>query len=187
MGLYDWQSALKEALRKNKRDAHNRYLQLATVREDGSPANRTVVFRGFTENSSQLCMVTDLRSEKLAEIALQPMGEACWYFTNTREQFRLRGELTADGASDSVQRRATWGNLSDAAKAQFFWPEPGAPLTSTPSDVPAPEPPDTPPNDFVLLLLAAAEVDHLRLRGTPQTRFRSRLVDGLWQATAVNP
>ena len=107
MGLYDWQSALKEALRKNKRDAHNRYLQLATVREDGSPANRTVVFRGFTENSSQLCMVTDLRSEKLAEIALQPMGEACWYFTNTREQFRLRGELTADGASDSVQRRAT--------------------------------------------------------------------------------
>ena len=121
MGLYDWQSALKEALRKNKRDAHNRYLQLATVREDGSPANRTVVFRGFTENSSQLCMVTDLRSEKLAEIALQPMGEACWYFTNTREQFRLRGELTADGASDSVQRRATWGNLSDAAKAQFFW------------------------------------------------------------------
>ncbi|MEO0438906.1 MAG: pyridoxamine 5'-phosphate oxidase family protein [Pseudomonadota bacterium] len=107
---YCWRAALKLAVSKNRRDAHNRYLQLATVRSDGSPAVRSLVFRGFDEATATLAMITDLRSQKVAEISTSDQGEVCWYFTHTREQFRLSGRLTLIGAEseDQPARRALW-------------------------------------------------------------------------------
>lgn len=40
-----WKARLQGALAKNRSLANARYVQLATVRPDGRPANRTVVFR----------------------------------------------------------------------------------------------------------------------------------------------
>jgi hypothetical protein len=40
-----WRALLQRSLDKNRSLAYARYLQLATVRPDGRPANRTVVFR----------------------------------------------------------------------------------------------------------------------------------------------
>lgn len=40
-----WQAAITKSLKANKALAYSRYVQLATVRPDGRPANRTVVFR----------------------------------------------------------------------------------------------------------------------------------------------
>jgi hypothetical protein len=40
-----WRVMLQRSLKKNKSLASSRYVQLATVRPDGRPANRTVVFR----------------------------------------------------------------------------------------------------------------------------------------------
>ena len=189
MQSYDWQSALQQAVRKNQRDAHNRYAQLATVRADGTPANRTVVYRGVSDDQRSLRMVTDLRSDKLTEIAAQPIAELCWYLSHTREQFRIRGRMIAE--TQSAQRDATWKALSDAAKAQFFWPTPGIAVgsasSSTASSHPADPATEPPPDDFVLLLLEPFYVDHLRLRGTPQTRFFSQLNNNVWESTAVNP
>lgn len=40
-----WREMLQRSLKKNKSLPYSRYVQLATVRPDGRPANRTVVFR----------------------------------------------------------------------------------------------------------------------------------------------
>jgi hypothetical protein len=40
-----WRTMLQRSLGKNRSLAYARYVQLATVRPDGRPANRTVVFR----------------------------------------------------------------------------------------------------------------------------------------------
>ena len=40
-----WRDTILKSLKKNSRLAYARYAQLATVREDGRPANRTIVYR----------------------------------------------------------------------------------------------------------------------------------------------
>lgn len=57
-----WRDVLKRALGANRGVRHSRYVQLATVRPDGRPANRSVVYRGFLgEDSDVLTFVTDSR------------------------------------------------------------------------------------------------------------------------------
>lgn len=46
MSFAPWRSLLDRALDLNSSLASARYLQLATVRADNRPANRTLVFRG---------------------------------------------------------------------------------------------------------------------------------------------
>lgn len=186
---YRWSEALKRAIRRNRRDAHNRYLQLATLREDGTPAVRTLVFREFCDISLELRMATDRRSAKVGEISACPHGQVSWYLTHTREQFRLRGVLRLEGAEASSQhaRRKLWNGLSEKAREQFYWPDPGRPL-----DRPSPgveiTGDDGPPDTFLLLALAVDEVDHLTLRGDPQTRVISRRDErGTWLSEPVNP
>jgi len=188
-GAYAWTTALRRAIRRNRRDAHNRYLQLATLRADGSPAVRTLVFRELDEGVAELHMVTDQRSGKVEAIAVDPRAEIAWYFTHTREQFRLRGTLRLTGPEASEpaaqdRRKAMWQALSEAAREQFFWPHPGQPVGSGEAPAPSAKVPDT----FLVLTLAIAEVDHLTLRGDPQTRFQSRRGDdGAWVSKAINP
>ncbi|MEL6814600.1 MAG: pyridoxamine 5'-phosphate oxidase family protein [Cyanobacteria bacterium J06598_3] len=92
--LAPWRSPLSRALHRNRAQPFARYLQLATVRPDGTPANRTIVFRGFLANTNRLMFICDRRSEKTHHTHQNPAAEACWYFTKTREQFRLSGQLT---------------------------------------------------------------------------------------------
>ena len=105
---YFWHDALKKAIRKNKRLRENRYFQLATISKDALPANRTVVFRGFTETSNSIKIITDSRSKKLEEIKSNPAWEICWYFSISREQFRIRGDAKIVDQSDSDERINTW-------------------------------------------------------------------------------
>ena len=51
-----WLGHLKRAVSKNKRDAHNRYFQLATMGQDGHPRVRTLVFVGFRTSAGR-CLV----------------------------------------------------------------------------------------------------------------------------------
>ena len=184
---YDWHRALQQTVKKNRRDAHNRYLQLATVRPDGTPAVRNLVFRGFRPEADRILMVTDARSEKPAQIAANSAGEICWYLTHTRDQFRLRGQLGLEGPNDAgTLREELWGMLSTNARQQFFWPEPGAALAPAPAveDEPLADPPEA----FLALFLDVREVDHLCLKGTPQRRWRAeRDAQGHWQSRPVNP
>jgi PPOX class probable FMN-dependent enzyme len=169
-----------------------RYVQMATVGLDGRPANRTVVFRGFLDDSNQLKFVTDARSQKVAEIHQLPWTAVCWYFANTREQFRLAGKLTLVGHQDSNSflqsaRAVTWQELSDAARTQFTWSDPGKPRVENQEFNQQPPDPLAPLPNFCLLLLNPDRVEHLELRGDPQNR-RIYTYDGqLWAMQEVNP
>lgn len=194
MSLAPWRSLLARALHKNRSLPYARYFQLATVRADGRPANRTVVFRGFLDDTNQVKIITDSRSQKACQIEQQSWGEACWYFPQTREQFRLAGQLTLVGADYPDQalkkaRQTTWQDLSDAARLQFVWPHPGKERTEDDAAFSPPPPdPEQPLPNFCLLLLEPVQVDHLELRGDPQNRwiyYRNSSHD--WFKQAVNP
>ena len=209
MNLAPWRSPLSRALHRNRSLPNARYVQLATVRSDGSPANRTIVFRGFV--GEQFCcktdsikkdlhdtlqFVTDRRSEKAIEIGHQALGEVCWYFPKTREQFRLRGRLTlvtAETANDpdvplQEVRSHLWQALSDNARIQFAWPYPGQPRAESTEFQPQQPDERHPLPDFCALLLHPSAVDHLELRGDPQNRWHYRLDETSgWQQQAVNP
>lgn len=193
MSLAPWRSPLSRALHRNRSLPNARYLQLATIRSDGKPANRTVVFRGFLEESDRLKFVTDARSEKADQIDRHPWGEICWYFPKTREQFRLSGRLTlvrADCPDPSLHkaRQMAWQELSEAARQQFAWPQPAAPRADAGAFQPPPPDPAEPLAHFSLLLLEPERVDFLELRGDPQNRWRYWLDgDRAWVAQAVNP
>ncbi|MBF2004978.1 Npun_F5749 family FMN-dependent PPOX-type flavoprotein [Chlorogloeopsis fritschii PCC 9212] len=194
MSMAPWRSAIARALHQNRSLVYARYLQLATIRANGHPANRTVVFRGFLEDTNKLKFITDARSEKAEQIQQQPWAEVCWYFPNTREQFRITGCLTLVGSDNSQPtlqeaRNTTWQKLSDAARLQFAWPDPGKPRIED-QDAFAPPPPDPvqPLSNFCLLLLAPVQVDHLELRGEPQNRcLYSYDEQKGWFVEAINP
>lgn len=194
MSLAPWRGAIAHALHRNRSLVYARYLQLATLQANGRPANRTLVFRGFLEDTNQLKFITDSRSAKTDQIQQQPWAEVCWYFPNTREQFRITGCLTLVSGDDSDQdlqpaRIAMWQELSDAARLQFAWPHPGKPRVETPEAFapPVPERMQPVPN-FCLLLLDPVEVDHLELRGEPQTRSLYHRDDQQeWSSQAINP
>lgn len=185
-----WRQDLAAALHRNRADPGSRYLQLATVRADGVPANRTLVFRGFEAHSGALYMVSDERSAKPAELRAEPRAAIAWYFSKTREQFRLTGTVTCvlptDGAAALADCQRKWNSLSPAARSQYFWPEPGTPLAA--QAPPTGQPPiEAPPPWFLVLTMAVTEVDHLDLRPSPQRRRHYLLQDGAWQAAEINP
>lgn len=191
MVLAPWRSPLARALHRNRSLAYARYLQLATVRPDGRPANRTVVFRGFLDDTDHLVFITDARSEKVHHITHLAWGEVCWYLPKTREQFRLAGPLTVvdPATTDPVLQRARhqwWQTMSDAARIQFAWPTPRQPRAEGAFDV---DPPtiEQPLPCFCLVLLAPCTVDHLELRGDPQNRWLYQQHGTDWVVQAVNP
>ncbi len=194
MSLAPWRSHLSSALHKNRSLPYARYFQLATVRADGHPANRTVVFRGFLDDTNQLKIITDSRSQKADQIDHQSWGEACWYFPKSREQFRFAGQLTLIGANYPEQalkdaRHKTWQDLSDAARLQFAWPHPGKARTEDNTAF-SPPPPELhqPLANFCLLLLKPIQVDHLELRGEPQNRWLyQQNSEHEWLKQAINP
>jgi pyridoxamine 5'-phosphate oxidase len=187
-----WRSPLARALHSNRSKPHSRYLQLATVTLDGKPANRTVVFRGFLEGSNSLQFISDARSEKITQLQQQPNAEACWYFTKTREQFRLSGTVqivTADESDYDLKSllQNVWQNISDAARSQFTWFHPGKPKTEAALH-PSSLNPNEPLNNFCLLLLIPYRVDYLELRGEPQNRCLYILqTDNTWSIQPINP
>ena len=188
MNDYVWFDALKRAIRKNKRLRENRYFQLATISKDAFPANRTVVFRGFSVLSNSIKVITDSRSKKLEEIKSNPACEICWYFSISREQFRIKGEAKIVDQSDSDERLKTWSELSDAAKEQFFWPTPGKHIESSANESKLnPVMHQEIPKTFVLLDLQPTSVDHLRLKGSAQTRILSSIDSGDWISVEVHP
>ena len=193
MLLAPWRSPLQRALHRNRSQPHSRYLQLATVTPEAKPANRSVVFRGFLADSNSIQIVTDTRSQKFTHLQHHPWAEICWYFTKTREQFRLSGKVTLVTGENPARelikaRQNCWHNLSDAAKKQFFWATPGQPFRDDQPDLEIKITAIEPPATFCLLLLNPEKVDHLELKGEPQNRYLYLLnYDQTWSIKQVNP
>ncbi|MCC0177290.1 pyridoxamine 5'-phosphate oxidase family protein [Waterburya agarophytonicola K14] len=191
--LPPWRSPLSSAIYRNRSKPHSRYFQLATVTPEGYPANRTVVFRGFLDDKqSSLKIITDLRSAKIEDIAHNSRGEICWYFTKTREQFRIRGNLrlvkTQEKDLDLQKaRQITWHNLSDSARSQFTWADLGQSVGDRSAFDVEPLNPNLPLDNFCLLLLIPQKIDHLQLKGDPQQRCLYKLEkDSTWSNQLIN-
>ena len=192
--LAPWRSPLSSAIHRNRSKPFSRYFQLATVTPQGYPANRTVVFRGFLDDEqNQLKIITDSRSAKIQDIEHQSQAEICWYFTQTREQFRIMGNLqliTVEENDPKLQqaRKNTWHDLSDAARSQFAWPHPAEDAADKVKFEVEPPNVDTPLDNFCLLLLTPQRIDHLQLKSDPQQRRLYTLQsDRTWNTKGVNP
>ena len=192
MDLAPWRSPLARALHRNRSLPEARYFQLATVQQDGRPANRTVVFRGFLDATNSLQIITDTRSDKVTQLRHNPWGEGCWYFAKTREQFRLTGQLQLIEATETDEtlatiRRQLWERLSDKARSQFAWEHPGQPRQPDTEFVREISAAMEPLPHFCALLLHPVHVDHLELRGNPQNRTRYDKNEDGWVSTSINP
>lgn len=186
-----WLFLLKKSLETHRNITEARYLQLATITPENRPANRTVVFRGFYGDKNCLKFAVDSRSQKVYQVAVQPWAEACWYFSQTREQFRLSGLLHLIGANNAdinlqQSRQTSWQELSDNARLQFAWDNPGQPRAEDADFAPPAPHPEEPLANFCLLLLEPMQVDYLNLVGNPQNRYMYSRNDG-WSAKEVNP
>lgn len=185
-----WRQFLGAALENRRDGPHNRYAQIATVRPDGRPANRTLVFRSFLDPDNQLVFTADLRSDKAAQIGANAWTEVCWYFVSAREQFRVAGRaamFVGDGGETlSSARMRIWRELSDSSRQTFTWPQPGAPRASSKEFRRVVK--EDPPAHFALFVVTPQQVDHLRLVIHPHERTLHTRLDGdRWTSEAINP
>ncbi|XP_006649265.1 pyridoxine/pyridoxamine 5'-phosphate oxidase 2 isoform X1 [Oryza brachyantha] len=192
-----WRSLLQRALDGNAHLKHSTFFQLATVGGGGGrPANRTVVFRGFQEQSDKIQINTDARSNKIGEIRNCPFGEICWYFTDTWEQFRISGFIDViDGSSpDPVKlqlRERAWFGSSVKSRLQYLGPCPGLPIPNDDlvKDVHI-DPSAGPVDAFCLLVLDPEKVDYLNLKSNQRLMFtRNQKEDGSnnWMGEKISP
>jgi pyridoxamine 5'-phosphate oxidase len=164
-----------------------RTMTLATMGKDGGPRARTVICRDIDPAGMHL-FCSDGRSEKNFEIRLRIEVEAVYWLPLRRRQYRLRGGamIATAGASPPVDVARLWAGLSDATRATFFWPEPGAPLdpsTTFPRAVDARTPP---PANFEVIVVEPVVVEMLDLNPYPHDRRRWRRVNA-WREEPLNP
>ena len=208
--IISWKARIDGSIAKSRKVRGSNFVQISTV-SNGEPRCRTVVFRGFQklpsghpiavecdDMSCVMKMITDNRSNKVSEASAKSSVEMVWWFPKTSEQYRIRGELCFVGGgafeSDedqvlSTSRKEQWGNLSDPAREQFFWQEPGIGYSGE-SKVPAGGRDEEgnligAPNSFLLMFLLPRYIDYLRLGDN--YRQIDELVDKEWVRTRVNP
>ncbi|XP_031113459.1 pyridoxine/pyridoxamine 5'-phosphate oxidase 2 [Ipomoea triloba] len=191
-----WKHLLLNSLNSNSHLKHSIYLQLATVGSNGRPSNRTVVFRGFEDNSDRIQIYTDSRTRKIEDIKHCPFAEICWYFTDSWEQYRINGRVDVIDASnpdpDKLQQRQTaWFASSLKSRLQYLGPSPGLPsLDDQSSQENSLDPSAGPTDAFCLLVLDPEQVDFLNLKSNRRIAFASRCsINGekLWTSVEINP
>ena len=179
--LSSWRQRLARSLHLGRSKPHARFVQLASLGQDGRVQNRTVVFRGFVHNTDQIIMITDTRSDKYIGLQQHPQVELCWYFEKTREQYRVNGEvlIVTSESFDAPLRKQVWHSLSVSAREQFYWY-----LDKTAVDGLVAK--SIIPETFCVLLLQPSRVDYLYLGETHQ-RTISQLSHNTWQEKPINP
>lgn len=187
-----WQ-ALLDTAQHNNLQPHNRFAQLATVQcgSEPRPAVRTVTVRFFMDDG-RLLITSDMRNEKVMELAANPACELCWYFTESREQFRLSGRAQViDAAQAGLEAKLdgalqrTWSERSVKSQQSITWPQPKRHLESIERfELPAPS---KPPVQMALILIDVGSVDYLDLTSNPHQRVLFTKLGGQWMPRAVNP
>ena len=145
-----WRQRLVRSLHLSRAKPESRFIHVANVDQQGFAQNRTMVFRGFQDGSLNLLAITDIRSDKVIQWHDHPYAHISWYFSKSREQYRLRCDVeivTQENANSLAnhklpfnqtnstsmgfspkdlmeQRDKMWKSLSSAAKSQFTWPSP---------------------------------------------------------------
>ncbi|XP_052201264.1 pyridoxine/pyridoxamine 5'-phosphate oxidase 2 isoform X2 [Diospyros lotus] len=184
-----WKQLLLNALDCNSSLKHSSFFQLATIGSNGRPSNRTVVFRGFLENTEKIQINTDSRSRKIDDLKHCPYAEICWYFTESWEQFRINGRIDVIDVScpDPVklqQREKAWFACSLKSRLQYLGSDPGLPsLAEQPLPESSLDPSARPVDAFCLLILDPDQSNERRAFSSRQTVNREKF----WTSESINP
>ncbi|KAH7519461.1 hypothetical protein FEM48_Zijuj08G0038600 [Ziziphus jujuba var. spinosa] len=186
----------------------------ATVGYNGRPSNRTLIFRGFQGDTDKIQIHTDSTSRKIDELKHCPFAEICWYFTESWEQFRIKGRIDiVDGSNpdpvnlqtmsvdftfDPVwdvemksidEREKSW--FARSPRSRLLYLDPGHPLVDeeSPKEVSI-DPSAGPVDAFCLLVHDPEQVDYLNLKSNQRLTFTSRHKvngDKWWTSEKINP
>ena len=182
-----WRQRLRAAQKREGAVAQARWVQLATVSQNGSPRVRTLVFRGWIDET-QLELFSDARSDKFSELNHQPEAEICWLFPKAKQQFRLRGVIEIlCPRSDSVACDQAWRNLTPRGRAVWTWPQPGAPFIGTDSMAINVDDNHPLPDHFRILRLSTVRVELLDLKGDFHQRLLWTQSNQIWIEERLNP
>jgi hypothetical protein len=104
---------------------------LATVDQTGLPQARTVVLREVDRQRQTLCIYTDQRSPKVAE--LMQRATAALVFWCPQRNWQLRVQASASIDTGSARVAAVWQSLQHSRAAADYraLSAPGSPLTGT--------------------------------------------------------
>lgn len=208
----NWTERIKISIAKSRKVKGGNYVQIATIESDAvtgqmQPKCRTVVFRGFLPlvpsqdesiSTVALKMITDARSEKVTHLKHNDGAEMVWWFSQSSEQYRISGKCRLIGESSDdgeeaylgKERITMWKNLSDPAREQFYWLEPGKSFAGAPSTPAGGRSEEgvilPPPSNFLLLLLIPSKIHYLRLRDNYAQKCSWEGGDG-WVSRRVNP
>tara|TARA_B100000674_G_scaffold30537_1_gene21533 strand:- start:24 stop:572 length:549 start_codon:yes stop_codon:yes gene_type:complete len=174
-----WRLRLKASQSKEGKLASNRWIQLANVSKNNHPRVRTVVFRGWLDNSTML-IYTDKRSEKYIDLKSNSNIEVLWLFFKTKSQYRFKGKVCELEENDKY-----WDNLLNRSKNQWFWPSPGKKIDQK-NSIFSTDNTNLKPNNFSVLKLNINEVDLLKLEKPIHKRFIWKEIDN-WRCIEVNP
>lgn len=102
---------------------------LATVDRNGLPQARTVVLRTVNHQHQTLCIYTDQRSPKVAELMHQPHAALVFWCPQRNWQLRIQARASIDTGSARVGE--VWQSLQHSkAAADYLAPRaPGSPLS----------------------------------------------------------
>jgi len=221
-----WKQRLLGALAANQAtDELFGAVELATNGVDGWPRVRMVMIRGLAGDTNAqgakvrpalagelLRFTTDWRNEKCRELVRDARVEACWWFSKTKEQFRLRGHahlLREDGwvACEGVSATELPPTLAHAATEEWhaYWTHllpvvhhrhwagisPGELLDEHGGDPieSADEIEEAARRNFVVGVLAVTQVDWVQLNEREGNRREKmwRGPNGEWLVKAVRP
>jgi len=186
-----WRQRLARSLHLSRSKSESKYVQIATYGPQLGVQNRTVVFRGFVENSHILQCITEKDSDKYRALKSCKSSEICWYFTKTREQYRLsvHTQLVDCDNDELGLRQQMWNKLSAAAKMSFidnqvYGQEVNINYSSSENVINSQK--EQIPENFILILCKVYSVDYLIL-SEPHRRYKSFCELDEWIEESVNP
>lgn len=94
-----------------------RYPVLGTLDATGAPSLRTVVLRGFDLAMAMLCIHTDVRAAKVAEMRAEPRVSLHVWDDAAQIQIRVCGRATLH--SDDARARTEWDRLHPGSRATY--------------------------------------------------------------------
>jgi pyridoxamine 5'-phosphate oxidase len=191
-----WRQSLARSLHVQRSKPESKFFQVANAYisnesqngRDIVVENRTMVFRGFAQDNHTLLAISDDRSDKVWQWQQTQNSQLCWYFTKTREQYRISARNAYTDTSSQASRNLLWSNLSGKAKAQFYWPTPKENVRTIETNIEANDKITSEiPDNFIVVCFQPFYVDYLNLTTDPQTREIHKLTDAKWLYNAVNP
>ncbi len=177
-----WLSTVNSVHRKESIFDSSRFVQLATIGVDNTPRVRTVVFRGWSE-SYEMQIYTDNRSKKCHELALNNNVEICWFFSESKCQFRFRGTARMDLDNEKFRH---WEQLSENSKSMWNWPFPGDNYIFEQNKNLSDKKEDEISINFAVLKIDISQVDQLLLAKPIHIR-RRWILENKWMEERINP